>query len=47
MTKRVIEDKIEVTEDVSRSDTLEINGVEYCMRRTDCDEITLYEIGVN
>jgi len=47
MTKRVLEDKIEIAEDVSRSDTLEINGVEYCIRRIDFDEIHLYEIGVN
>ena len=36
-----------ITDSISDSDTIEINGVEYCLRRTSFDEITLYQIGVN
>lgn len=43
----LIKSHVRINKDVSESDTIIINEVEYCLRRTDFDEITLYQIGVN
>jgi len=43
----LIQSHVKINKDVTNSDTIIINNVEYCLRRTDFDEITLYQIGVN
>lgn len=43
----LIKSHVRINKDVCNSDIIIINDIEYCLRRTELDEITLYQIGIN
>jgi len=45
--KHELFEKVRITDDIIKSDTIILNGVEYLIKRECFDEIHLYEIGVN